>query len=318
MERRFCKNKFSLYCCLLKKYMDIHKISDLLTGKLTSWIEALIKLLPNIVMAAIILVIGFYIAKFIRKIAIKLIGKVSKNLTLNNLFSSVIYIIFLGIVIFTALSILQLDKAVTSILAGAGILGLALAFAFQDIAANFMSGIFISFRKPLKVGDIVQLKTYMGKIKEVNLRDTVMETFQGQTVIIPNKEVFQNAIENYSYINKRRLDLSVGVSYGDDLEKVKQITIDAVKNIADLSKEDEITLFFNEFGDSSINLSVRMWMNSAEQSIFNEVRSQAIINIKKAYDANDIMIPFPIRTLDFGIKGGTTMSEMPISFVNKQ
>lgn len=298
--------------------MDIHKISDLLTGKLTSWIEALIKLLPNIVMAAIILVIGFYIAKFIRKIAIKLIGKVSKNLTLNNLFSSVIYIIFLGIVIFTALSILQLDKAVTSILAGAGILGLALAFAFQDIAANFMSGIFISFRKPLKVGDIVQLKTYMGKIKEVNLRDTVMETFQGQTVIIPNKEVFQNAIENYSYINKRRLDLSVGVSYGDDLEKVKQITIDAVKNIADLSKEDEITLFFNEFGDSSINLSVRMWMNSAEQSIFNEVRSQAIINIKKAYDANDIMIPFPIRTLDFGIKGGTTMSEMPISFVNKQ
>lgn len=297
--------------------MDIHKISDLLTGKLTSWIEALIKLLPNIVMAAIILVIGFYIAKFIRKIAIKLIGKVSKNLTLNNLFSSVIYIIFLGIVIFTALSILQLDKAVTSILAGAGILGLALAFAFQDIAANFMSGIFISFRKPIQVGDIVKLQDYMGKIKEVNLRDTVMETFQGQTVIIPNKEVFQNAIENYSYINKRRLDLSVGVSYGDDLEKVKQITIDAVKNIADLSKEDEITVFFNEFGDSSINLSIRMWMNTAEQAVYNEVRSLAIINIKKAYDANDIMIPFPIRTLDFGIKGGTTISEMPISFANK-
>lgn len=297
--------------------MDIHKISDLLTGKLTSWIEALIKLLPNIVMAAIILVIGFYIAKFIRKIAIKLIGKVSKNLTLNNLFSSVIYIIFLGIVIFTALSILQLDKAVTSILAGAGILGLALAFAFQDIAANFMSGIFISFRKPIQVGDIVKLQDYMGKIKEVNLRDTVMETFQGQTVIIPNKEVFQNAIENYSYINKRRLDLSVGVSYGDDLEKVKQITIDAVKNIADLSKEDEVTVFFNEFGDSSINLSIRMWMNTAEQAVYNEVRSLAIINIKKAYDANDIMIPFPIRTLDFGIKGGTTISEMPISFANK-
>ena len=297
--------------------MDIHKISDLLTGKLTSWIEALIKLLPNIVMAAIILVIGFYIAKFIRKIAIKLIGKVSKNLTLNNLFSSVIYIIFLGIVIFTALSILQLDKAVTSILAGAGILGLALAFAFQDIAANFMSGIFISFRKPIQVGDIVKLQDYMGKIKEVNLRDTVMETFQGQTVIIPNKEVFQNAIENYSYINKRRLDLSVGVSYGDDLEKVKQITIDAVKNIADLSKEDEVTVFFNEFGDSSIILSIRMWMNTAEQAVYNEVRSLAIINIKKAYDANDIMIPFPIRTLDFGIKGGTTISEMPISFANK-
>ena len=294
--------------------MDFTKISDLLSGKLTRWIEALIKLLPNIVIAAIILVIGFYLAKFIRKIAKKLIGKISNNLTLNNLFSSIIYIIFLGIIIFTALSILQLDKAVTSILAGAGILGLALAFAFQDIASNFMSGIFISFRKPIQVGDIVKLKTYMGKIKEVNLRDTVLETFQGETVIIPNKEVFQNPIENFSYMNKRRLDLSVGVSYGDDLAKVQEITIKAVSDLQNRSVEDEITVLFIEFGDSSINLSCRIWLNSSEQSVFVKARSSAIMKIKNAYDENDIMIPFPIRTLDFGIKGGTTMTEMPVTF----
>lgn len=297
--------------------MDITSISDLLQGKLTDWFEAIIRLLPNIVLAAIVLVIGLYIAKFIRRIANKLIDKVSRNVTLNNLFSSVIYFVVLGIVIFTVLSILKLDKAVTSILAGAGILGLALAFAFQDIAANFMSGIFISFRKPLKVGDVVKLKDFMGKIKEINLRDTVMETFQGETVIIPNKEVFQNAIKNYSYINKRRLDLSVGVSYGDDLAKVQQITLAAVSDIAELSKEDQTTVYFVEFGDSSINLSVRMWINSAEQSDFVKVRSEAIMKIKTAYDANDIMIPFPIRTLDFGIKGGTTMTEMPVTFAGK-
>lgn len=296
--------------------MDFTKISDLLSGKLTRWIEALIKLLPNIVIAAIILVIGFYLAKFIRKIAKKLIGKISNNLTLNDLFSSIIYIIFLGIIIFTALSILQLDKAVTSILAGAGILGLALAFAFQDIASNFMSGIFISFRKPIQVGDIVKLKTYMGKIKEVNLRDTVLETFQGETVIIPNKEVFQNPIENFSYMNKRRLDLSVGVSYGDDLAKVQEITIKAVTDLENRSVEDEITVLFIEFGDSSINLSCRIWLNSSEQSVFVKARSSAIMKIKNAYDENDIMIPFPIRTLDFGVKGGTTMTEMPISIAN--
>ena len=156
--------------------MDINKFSELLSEKLTPWVETIIKLLPNIALVAFVLVIGFYLAKFIRKIAYKLIHKVSKNLTLNNLFSSIVYLIFIGIVIFTVLSILQLDKAVTSVLAGAGILGLAFAFAFafQDITANFMSGIFISFRKPLKVGDIVQIKDYMGKVKEVNLRDTVI------------------------------------------------------------------------------------------------------------------------------------------------
>ena len=298
--------------------MDIDKITSLINDKLYSWSEALIKLLPNIVLAAVVMVIGFYIAKFIRKITSKLVHKISKNITLNNLFSSIVYFSFIGIVLFTVLTILNLDKAVTSILAGAGILGLALAFAFQDIAANFMSGIFISFRKPLKVGDIVQIKEYMGKVIEINLRDTLVETFQGKTVIIPNKEVFQNPIENYTILQKRRFDLSVGVSYGDDLEKVRQITIDAVSSIEELSKEDPVNVFFVAFGDSSVNLSVRMWINTPEQSVYNKVGSEAIIRIKKAYDANDIMIPFPIRTLDFGIKGGTTLTEMPIQMGTKQ
>lgn len=296
--------------------MDLDKITNLITDKLATWAEALIKLLPNIVMAAVVMVIGFYIAKFIRRISSKLLSKVSNNITLNNLFSSVVYFSFIGIVLFTVLTILNLDKAVTSILAGAGILGLALAFAFQDIAANFMSGIFISFRKPLKVGDIVQIKEYMGKVKEINLRDTVIETFQGKTVIIPNKEVFQNPIENYTILQKRRFDLEVGVSYGDDLEKVREITLNAVSGIAELSSEDEVSVFFMEFGDSSINLSVRMWIDTPEQAVYNKVRSEAILRIKKAYDANDIMIPFPIRTLDFGIKGGTTLNQMPINIAS--
>lgn len=298
--------------------MDLDKITDLISGKLSNWGEGLIKILPNIVLAAVVIVIGFYIAKFIRKISNKLISKVSNNLTLNNLFSSILYFVFIGIVLFTVLTILNLDKAVTSILAGAGILGLALAFAFQDIAANFMSGIFLSFRKPLKIGDIVQIKEYMGKVIIINLRDTVVETFQGKTVIIPNKEVFQNPIVNYTMLEKRRFDLSVGVSYGDDLEKVRQITIDAVSSIEELSKEDAVNVFFTEFGDSSVNLSVRMWINTPEQAVFNKVGSEAIIRIKKAYDANDIMIPFPIRTLDFGIKGGTSLDQMPMQIATKE
>ncbi|WP_432671021.1 mechanosensitive ion channel family protein [Flavobacterium sp. SM2513] len=292
--------------------MDIATITELITTKLMDWAEALIKLLPNIIVSAVVLVIGFYIAKFVRKIAKNLISKVSPNHTLNNLFSSIVYAVMIGIVLFTVLSILNLDKAVTSILAGAGILGLGLAFAFQDIAANFISGIFISFRKPIRIGDIVQIKDYMGKVKGINLRDTEIETFQGKIVIIPNKDVFQNPIENYTLINKRRFDLTVGVSYGDDLDKVQQITLNAVKDIEMLSKTDEVSVFFTEFGDSSINLSIRMWINTTEQSTFNLVGSEAIKRIKKAYDANDIMIPFPIRTLDFGIKGGVSLSEIPL------
>ncbi len=290
--------------------MDFNEMYRIINEKLSTWLHGLIKLLPNILFAVLILVIGLYIAKKVKSFAAKLIKSVSHNITLNNLFASFIYIFLVGIIIFTVLSILSLDKAVTSILAGAGIIGLALAFAFQDIAANFISGIFISFRKPMKVGDIVNLKSYMGKVEEINLRDTVLRTFQGQMVIIPNKEVFQNPIENYSLLGKRRIDLTVGVSYGEDLERVRDITLTAVQGIKNLAEDEEITLFYREFGDSSINFIIRLWLKSPEQFDYLTGCSEAIIRIKKAYDSNDIMIPFPIRTLDFGIKGGVALEQM--------
>lgn len=290
--------------------MDFKKAYQLIAQKLGEWLHGFIRLLPNILLAALILVIGIYLAGKIKKIALKLVKKISHNATLDSLFASVIHIFFIGVTLFIILSILQLDKAVTSILAGAGIIGLALAFAFQDIAANFISGIFISFRRPLYVGNIVKIKDYMGKVEEVNLRDTIIRTFQGQMVIIPNKEVFQNPIENFSLLGKRRIDLNIGVSYGDDLEKVKRITLEAVNGIEGLSDDDETTLFYNEFGDSSINFLLRLWIKSPEQPIYLNVGSEAIMRVKKAYDKNNIIIPFPIRTLDFGIKGGTPLNDM--------
>ncbi|HVW97229.1 MAG TPA: mechanosensitive ion channel [Mucilaginibacter sp.] len=292
--------------------MNIKNAYDLISQKITSWLNELIKLLPNILLAAIVLAVGLFIAKWIKKIATKLINRISQNTSLNNLFTSIIYIFFIGITGFTVLRILHLDTAVTSVLAGAGILGLALAFAFQDIAANFISGIFISFRRPVHLGDIVKIKDYMGKVEEINLRDTVIRTFQGEMVIIPNKDVFQSPIENYSLLGKRRIDLVVGVSYGDDLEKVKMVALGAVKNITNLCEDDEITLYYTGFGDSSINFVLRLWVNSTDQPDYLQVGSDAVMRLKQAFDENDITIPFPIRTLDFGIKGGVPLNDVPI------
>ncbi len=294
--------------------INISKSYDLLVDKLSKWFEDFVQLLPNIALAALVFVLGIFVAKAIKRLSLKLISKVSKQQTLNSLFASFIHVFTLGIILFVTLSILKLDKAVTSILAGAGIVGLALAFAFQDIAANFISGIFISFRRPIHIGDIVKLHDYMGTVEDINLRDTVVLTFQGQRVIIPNKEVFQNPIENYSLLGKRRMDLVVGISYGDDLEKVKRVVLDAVQQVS-VRTDDEITFFYDEFGDSSINFQVRIWINKPDQPTWLQGRSEAVMYIKKAFDQNDITIPFPIRTLDFGIKGGERLAD--ISYFQK-
>lgn len=289
--------------------MDINKAFDLIVEKLSVWVQEFILLLPNIALAAVILVIGVMISKVIKKYTKKVFRKIFHNDALANLFTSLVYVFLLGVTLFVALSVLQLDKAVTSILAGAGIIGLALAFAFQDIAANVMSGIVISIRRPLRIGDIVKVKDHMGVIVEINLRDSVIKTFQGQMVIIPNKDLLQNPIENYSLMGKRRMDLTVGVSYGEDLERVRDITLKAVADIEGTT-DDEITFFYQEFGDSSINFDIRIWVNTAEQVEFLQVKSDAVMRIKKAFDNNNITIPFPIRTLDFGIKGGLPLNEV--------
>ena len=293
---------------------DLDKAYNIISGKLSDWGRELIRLLPNMVIAALVLVVGFFLSKLIRKFATKLMRRLTHQEAVNNLFVSFFYLLALGITLFTALSVLNLDKAVTSLLAGAGIIGLALAFAFQDIGANFIAGIFLSFRRPLRLGDLVKTNDFMGNVVTINLRDTVIRTFEGQLVIIPNKEIFQNSLVNYTKSGRRRLDMTVGVSYGEDLEKVKQVTLEAVSKVSTRDQNEFIRFFYEEFADSSVNFILQIWINSTEQPIYLQSRSEAIMLIKQAYDENGITIPFPIRTLDFGIKGGKAISEMVINY----
>lgn len=290
--------------------MDLNKVYELISNKLINWFEAFIKLLPNLAMATLVVVLGVFIAKFVRTFSLKMIRKVSHLETINRLFASFTYILVIGVTLFTALDILNLDKAVTTALAGAGILGLALAFAFQDIAANFMSGIFMSFRHPFNVGDLVKLGTYKGRIEAINLRDTALISLEGQKIIIPNKQVFQNPIENYSSTGIRRLDLKGRVSLKEDLEKVKEITIKAVEGLSQRDTNKEVEFFYDEFADSAITFDVRVWMVDPEQKKYLSARDAAIIAIRKAFDEAQIVIPFPIRTLDLKKQLGANLSDL--------
>ena len=225
--------------------MDIQASFDLVTNKIENWIQAIIKMVPNFLVAVLVIIIFFLIAKLIKKIVSKITYKISSSDAVNNLISNIVYIALLVVGIFVALGVLQLDKTVTSLLAGVGIIGLALGFAFQDTAANFVAGVIIAFRKPYEVGDVIQSGDFFGKVIRINLRTTDIQIFQGPIVLIPNKDVFQNPVTNFTVHGKRRIDLSVGVSYGDDLEKVRSVTIDAVKEVENLEASEDVTLFYD-------------------------------------------------------------------------
>lgn len=289
---------------------DLTQAITILENKLEGWMEGLTALLPNIVVSILVLILFYFLSRGVKVAAKKVLTKLVDQQTIVGLFSTILSFITLGTGLIIALNLLHLSQAVTSLLAGAGIIGLAIGFAFQDISANFISGVIMAFKRPISVGDIIKTNDYMGFVREIQLRATVLETFEGLHVIIPNRMIFQNPMTNYTMTYKRRVDLEVGVSYGDDLEMVKEITEKALTSNKFLTDEKNIKLVFEAFGNSSINFRIMFWINySPDNPNYLEARSDAVMAIKKAFDNHNITIPFPIRTLDFGIKGGTQLKE---------
>lgn len=300
---------------LKEQALSFNKAIELLMDKLTGWLEQAVLILPNLLLAILIIIVSVVAAKIVAMVLEKVLDKYLRNKALSSFLITLskILVIFFGLLL--ASSVLHLDKAITSMLAGVGILGVAVGFAFQDITANFLSGVAMAIRKkyPFQVGDIIKTQDIMGNVEHISLRATTIRSFQGETIIIPNRLIYENPITNFSFLGMRRVDLSVGVSYGDDLSKVEKIVLAAVTDIDDSVNEKPIEFFYTEFGDSSINFTVRFWVKFRKQTEYLNGKHQAIKAIKKAFNENDITIPFPIRTLDFGIKGGKTLSDMSVS-----
>ena len=279
-------------------------------GKLTDWLSHAIEMLPNFVVAILLLFIFIFIARFSDKLLRNALTRFSKNEAVNGLVVSIVSMSIVLLGIFIALDILNLDKTVTSLLAGIGIIGLALGFAFKDVASNFLSGIYMAIKSPINPGDIIAYNEVYGVVKEIGLRATTITSLQGQDVIVPNRLVIENIYTHYTANRSRRIDLKVGISYGDDLEKAERVTLDAIQKIDYILKSKPVDMYYTEFGDSSINFTVRYWVNFRKETDYLRALSDGIKNIKKAFDENGITITFPIRTLDFGIKGGKTLAEM--------
>lgn len=291
--------------------MPVHRVWDLLSGKVMGWVRDFVLLLPNLMVAVVVLVAFWLAAKLARGILHRVLRRVSHSVQVNQLVAQTVFVALLATGLFVALGILGLEKTVASLLAGAGIIGLALGFAFQDIAANLMAGIYLNIQHPFRAGHLIESKDFFGVVKRVHLRWTEMRNPQGQLVLIPNKQVFENPILNYSATGRRRIDIRLGVSYGDDLEKVRRVGLRAVEQVSTRKPDTEVELFFEEFGESSIEFVVRFWIDfTSSQADYLQARSEAIGRLKAAFDENGITMPFPTRTLDFGVKGGEKLSEV--------
>jgi small conductance mechanosensitive channel len=293
--------------------MEIPRIDDvykLLSGKLETWMEGAITILPNLVVAVFIAVAFGFIARIIGNIAGTVMRRTFESRQIAGLLTSIVKSLVLVAGIFIALDFVGLKGTVTSLLAGAGIIGLAIGFAFQDMTENFIAGIAMGIRKPFEIGDVIKAEGVFGNVKSINLRNTLVETFYGQLEVIPNKILFRNILTNYSTLGKRRIEVPVGISYADDIEKAGKVIVEAMKDKEYVIIKDETAVYAESFGDSSINLVLWFWISYPGEHGFMDVRHDAVCTVKTVLEENDILIPFPIRTLDFNSKGSDNLDTM--------
>ena len=293
---------------------ELQDLLKKLETRLLDWANQFILMLPNLVVAVFLIVVAAFASRWVETLVLRVTHRMSGNRPISNLLGTLSRLAVMAVVVFIALGLLNLDKTVTSLLAGVGVVGLALGFAFQDIAANFMSGFLMALRGPFKPGDLVEVAGHKGHVQHISLRASELETLDGLSVLIPNKDIFQSAIVNYTLTSRRRMDLTVGTAYGDDMEVVRDVVRRALKDVPHRDQSCEPEVLFESFGDSSINFTARVWLDHAEERFYLDARSEAMIAIKRALDANNLTIPFPIRTLDFGgdVVGGVGLKDVPL------
>jgi len=281
-----------------------------LSDKLGEWLNTIILQLPNVIIAILIAAIAFFLSSYVKKVTFKISAKFVSNKAVQNLISNLSAVVFSVFAFFIILGVLKLDDAINQILATAGVLGLAVGLALQDPMNNLFSGIFMSVKDLYKIGDLVETNGYFGLIKQIDLRNTKIRLPNGQDVIIPNKDVIQNPLTNYNSYPQRRVDIECGISYGDDLDKVEKIVTESLKKIPERIDSLPVEIIFTSFGDSSINFIARYWIKPDAQRDYLIEKSKGIKLIKQVFDENDIDIPFPIRTLNFEVKGGLGLKEV--------
>jgi small conductance mechanosensitive channel len=244
----------------------------------------------QILAAILILVVGLWVAKTVRQAFVKVLQKRNVDATLVGFFSSMLYGALAVFIVIAAIS--KLGVQTTSFVAVIGAAGLAVGLALQGSLSNFASGVLLILFKPFKAGDFIKAGGEMGSVVEVGILSTELKTPENIKVIMPNSAIMGGAITNFSANDTRRVDMVIGVGYGDDLGKAKAVIERLLAADKRVLSEPAPFVGVSNLGDSSVDFTVRPWTKSSD---FWQFKCDFTQKIKETFDAEGISIPFPQR-----------------------
>ena len=254
------------------------------------WQDNLLPWLVRFTVALAIWIIGKWVAQRLSRLSKRLMERARVDATLVHFLGNIIYIILLVVVAIAALDYLGIKT--TSLLAIFGAAGLAVGLAMKDSLSNFASGVMLILFRPFKVGDFIEAAGTAGIVEGIGIFATSMRTGDNRAIIVPNSRLYQGNIINFSAKPTRRIDLVFGIGYGDDIKLAKQLIEEVIQADTRIHTDPAPTIALGELGESSVDINVRPWVDTAD---YWPVRADLLENIKLAFDANGISIPFPQR-----------------------
>jgi small conductance mechanosensitive channel len=278
--RQYCAQQNNLENALMQ---TIEEIRTLITNLATVYGM-------KILAALAILLVGSWVAKGVRSLVHRLLEKRKLEPVISSFLTSLTYIGFMAFVIVAALGVLEVQTA--SFVAVVGAAGLAIGLALQGSLANFAAGFLLIIFRPFKKGDYIEGGGTSGIVEEVQVFTTILKTPDHKRVIVPNGKLMGDNITNYSALETRRLDLIFGVSYGDDIKKVKAILQRVAGEDARILKDPAPLVVLSELADSSVNFILRVYVKSGD---YWGVKFDTTEKVKMVFDAEDVTIPFPQR-----------------------
>ncbi len=245
----------------------------------------------NLILAALILIVGFIVAGWARG-AVRKMAATSERLddTLGNFFASIVYYAVIAIVIIAVLG--KFGVETTSMVAALGAITLAIGFALQGTLSNIAAGVMIIAFRPYALGDWVEVAGVAGTVKDVNLFTTILATGDNKKIIIPNGQAWGDVITNYSANPTRRVDFAFSIDYGDDIDKAMEVIRETLMADERVRPEPEIFMAVTAHGESSVDLTARVWVETGD---YWAVYFAGLKNVKEAFDKNGISIPYPHR-----------------------
>ncbi len=249
---------------------------------------------PKLLLAILTLIVGLWLIRLVHKGVDRALDAAKVEPTLQRFLLSLTSVVLKGVLFVSVITMIGVET--TSIIAMLGAVGLAVGLALQGSLANFAGGVLILFFKPFKVGDVIEAQGHLGRVHEIQIFNTILRTLDNQVVVIPNGLLSNDSIKNVFHEPIRRVDLTFGVSYEDDVAQVREVLEGVVAADSRVLKDPPHEIWMSAHADSSINFIVRVWCDSDD---YWPVHFETIEAVKLAFDRENITIPFPQRDVHF-------------------